>query len=174
MSDNAGVGIDAAQIVEAFNRLFRAPYNTELVGGANEPDYQPASDSTPARIRFREDYVRSALHEVAHWSVAGEARRQLPDYGYWYSPDDRNLAQQRAFFTVEVKPQAVEWHFCVALQIPFSPSVDNLSIVIPEADLADFTTRLTRRYDEYQQAGLPPRAACFARALQVINQPNAA
>lgn len=174
MSERRITGINAAAVVEVFNRLFRDDQNTALIGGASEPEYRPASGSLPARIYFREDFVRSALHEVAHWCIAGETRRQLADYGYWYTPDDRNLSQQQAFFAVEVKPQAVEWHFCDALRIPFRPSVDNLSITIPEADLAGFMTRLTYRHGRYRDYGLPSRAARFCSALQALNRRDAA
>ena len=105
-----------------FNRAFSLTENTVLEGGANEPYYRPGS---PNVIYFREDYSRSALHEVAHWCVAGAARRGLPDYGYWYAPDGRDEAQQAAFYGVEVRPQAIEKMFCEALGIDFKVSVDN-------------------------------------------------
>ena len=64
--------------------------------GAAEPYYEPGA---PSVIYFREDFDRSALHEVAHWCVAGPLRRGLPDYGYWYAPDGRNAEQQSAFYS---------------------------------------------------------------------------
>lgn len=166
--------IHAHNIIALFNELFSTEFNTVLEGAGDEPYYLPATGSNPARIRFREDFVRSALHEVAHWCVAGTARRQLPDYGYWYTPDDRDLTQQQAFFGVEVKPQAIEWRFCEALRIPFKPSVDNLGLNIPERDLAEFHQRLEQRYAGYQKNGLPTRAARFAQGLASISQSNAA
>jgi elongation factor P hydroxylase len=55
------------------------------------------------------DYLASALHEVAHWCLAGVERRKLEDYGYWYSPDGRSRGEQSAFENVEARPQALEW-----------------------------------------------------------------
>ena len=117
--------LDAPQVMCLFNREFAVSDKTELIGGAAEPYYQPGS---PHRIYFRADYVRSALHEVAHWCVAGPLRRGLPDYGYWYAPDGRNAEQQSAFYSVEVKPQAIEALFCEALDLTFAVSVDNLTV----------------------------------------------
>ena len=53
------------------------------------------------RIVFTHDYFASALHEVAHWCVAGPERRRLTDYGYWYAPDGRTEKQQMEFERVE-------------------------------------------------------------------------
>ena len=113
----------AQDLEQLFAQTFAAGYQTVLVGGAEEPLYQPGS---PHRIVYTRDYFRSALHEVAHWCVAGEARRQQPDYGYWYAPDGRDALQQRAFEQVEVKPQALEMLFCEACGHPFAVSLDNL------------------------------------------------
>ncbi|MBZ2187511.1 elongation factor P hydroxylase [Alcanivorax sp. JB21] len=116
--------VHRAQDLEAlFAQTFAAHYNTVLCGGAEEPLYQPGA---PHRIVYTRDYFRSALHEVAHWCVAGEKRRQLPDYGYWYAPDGRDAVQQQAFEQVEVRPQALELLFCEACGHPFSVSLDNL------------------------------------------------
>ena len=94
----------AESVVATFNRLFQVPDETVLVGGASEPFYLKGQ---PNQVFFRADYVRSALHEVAHWCVAGRCRRGLPDYGYWYTPDGRSAERQAAFFSVEAKPQAI-------------------------------------------------------------------
>ena len=67
-----------------------------------------------------------ALHEVAHWCVAGPRRRCLDDYGYWYAPDGRDAAAQAEFLRVEVRPQALEALFCAACNHPFRVSLDNL------------------------------------------------
>ena len=66
----------AGYVIDCFNLRFGVSEGTILVGGADEPYYEPGS---PNIIYFREDFVRSALHEVAHWCVAGAARRTLPD-----------------------------------------------------------------------------------------------
>ena len=115
--------LDAPQVMCLFNREFAVSDKTELIGGAAEPYYQPGS---PHRIYFRADYLRSALHEVAHWCVAGRRRRDLPDYGYWYSPDGRHADQQQAFFTVEARPQAIERRFVKSLAYR-SPRVSIMS-----------------------------------------------
>ena len=75
-------------------------------------------------IYYKADYGSSALKEVAHWCVAGAARRKLVDYGYWYK-EFRNFEQQLAFEQHEVKPQALEWIFSQGAGIQFRLSVDN-------------------------------------------------
>ena len=129
--------LDARQLMWLFNREFLASDKTELIGGAPEPYYEPGA---PHRIYFRADFGRSALHEVAHWCVAGRQRRQLPDYGYWYSPDGRDADQQQ-LFAVEARPQAVERCFCEA-GIAFSPSVDNVGAHIEPPQLRRFEARI--------------------------------
>lgn len=97
-----------------FNRWF-SHLNVNLVKGDFEPEYFPATESTPARIQFAHGFFNSALHEISHWSIAGEQRRLLPDLGYWYAPDGRTAEQQALFEQVEIKPQAIEWLFATAL-----------------------------------------------------------
>jgi len=77
-------------------------------------------------VIFAHGFYASALHEVAYWCIAGEKRRQLVDYGYWYCPDGRDIQTQHQFENVEIKPQALEWLFCVASDFPFNVSCDNL------------------------------------------------
>ncbi|QGX38548.1 hypothetical protein E2H98_02270 [Permianibacter aggregans] len=117
---------DAEALIALFNQTFADSENTILVGGGAEPEYLPATDIEPARIIFREDYAASALHEIAHWCVAGAERRKLHDFGYWYEPDGRSAEQQRLFEQVEVKPQALEWMFSLAAGMKFHLSADNL------------------------------------------------
>jgi len=120
--------MDAKTLIALFNRGFYESTNTQLVGGAMEPEYCPANELYPYhRIVFKADYAASALHEIAHWCVAGKTRRQLMDYGYWYEPDGRTEAQQIAFEQVEIKPQALEWLFSKACSLPFRVSADNLA-----------------------------------------------
>jgi len=156
--------LDAPQVMCLFNREFSVSDKTELIGGAPEPYYQPGS---PHRIYFRADYARSALHEVAHWCVAGWRRRRLPDYGYWYSPDGRDAAQQQAFFTVEARPQAIERCFCKAIGIPFSPSVDNVGAQIEPEQLRRFEARIQEWCSQFECTGLPFRAVRFITALRL-------
>ena len=161
--------LDAHQLTRLFNREFAVSDETELIGGAAEPYYQPGA---PNRVYFRADYVRSALHEVGHWCVAGERRRQLPDYGYWYSPDGRDAEQQQAFFVVEARPQAIERYFCEAAGIPFSPSVDNVGAHIEPQHLRRFEARIQEWCDQFERIGLPPRAARFVTALRSMTRPS--
>ena len=117
----------ATKLELIFNRTFTAT-NTLLVGGGVEPVYLPSDNSiAPHQLIYREDYFSSALHEIAHWCIAGDKRREKKDFGYWYLPDGRDQNQQKAFEQVEVKPQALEWMFSVAAGIRFCLSADNLS-----------------------------------------------
>lgn len=155
---------DSADLVRLFNASFEAGYNTVLMGGGEEPLYLPA-DAGHARNRiiFTRDYFASALHEVAHWCIAGPRRRRLPDYGYWYRPDGRNEAQQREFERVEEKPQALEWAFHIAAGSDFRASADNLSGT--RADVAAFRCRILERLFRYQATGFPQRAQRFIDTL---------
>ena len=146
------------QICETFNRCF-AQSHTKLVGGAPEPLYEPGTRE--ARVYFREDYASSALHEIAHWCIAGAERRQRPDYGYWYS-DTRDVKQQRTFETVEVKPQALEWIFSVAAGIDFRVSCDNFDE--STLDISGFSAGVHAAVITWLD-GLPPRAERFIHAL---------
>ncbi|WP_435215815.1 elongation factor P hydroxylase [Luminiphilus sp. nBUS_16] len=160
------MGLDARCIEGVFSRAFAAEFNTRLVGGADEPLYQPPTSGAPAEIYYCRDYARSALHEVAHWCVAGSRRRRFSDYGYWYTADGRDTQQQAAFFCVEAKPQALESFFCAAAGIAFAPSLDNLSLEIPAAMLEQFQNQLRREQARFNNHGLPFRAARFAQALR--------
>ncbi len=85
--------LECDDIVDVFNACFLETCNTRLIGGALEPIYRPSEKpSEPHQIFFTHDYAASALHEVAHWCVAGEKRRLEVDYGYWYSPDGRDAS----------------------------------------------------------------------------------
>lgn len=104
-------------LVALFNQEFADCY-TCLQPGAEEPFYQAPAEGKPAIIYSTYDYFASALHECAHWCIAGEKRRQLDDYGYWYAADGRTAQQQQEFFQVEQKPQALEWAFALAANLP--------------------------------------------------------
>lgn len=123
---NSNNGLSYKQLIDLFNGQFLSVLNTRLEAGYDEPVYIPATKKTPARVCFRHDYPSSALHEVAHWCIAGSSRRQQLDYGYWYEPDGRCQDKQIEFEQVEVKPQALEWIFSLAAGIRFCISVDNL------------------------------------------------
>ncbi|KZN64793.1 transporting ATPase [Pseudoalteromonas luteoviolacea CPMOR-1] len=111
-----------------FDTQFADSHNTRLVKGDVEPIYLPANNTcSHHQVVFAHGFYASALHEIAHWLVAGDARRLLEDYGYWYCPDGRDKSQQAEFENVEVKPQAIEWALSVAAGFDFNVSVDNLN-----------------------------------------------
>lgn len=109
-----------------FNYWF-SHLNVNLIRGEDEPEYFPATEQQPARIQFAHGFFNSALHEISHWTIAGEQRRLLPDLGYWYAPDGRTQEQQALFEQVEIKPQAIEWMFAKAFGRKFRVSLDNLT-----------------------------------------------
>jgi elongation factor P hydroxylase len=158
---------DSRALEGVFNDCFMTTERTRLQGGAAEPLYCPAS--APGQLHtlfYREDYFASALHETAHWCIAGPARRRLHDFGYWYAPEGRNSEQQRAFESVEIKPQALEWIFSLACGYAFQVSVDNLDATSGELPKTDeFSRAVASEARRRQQCGLPPRAARFFAAL---------
>ena len=68
--------------LEHLNNEVILPWCTRLAGGFPEPFYKAPSADAPAEVQFTRDYERSALHELAHWCIAGDSRRLLDDYGY--------------------------------------------------------------------------------------------
>lgn len=135
-----------------------------LEGGATEPFYRPKGPCcSHSTIFFTSDYISSALHETAHWCLAGEGRRQLEDFGYWYEPDGRNHSQQAEFERVEVKPQALERIFSFACGQVFRVSADNLNGGAKAS--AAFVDAIHRQTIAYCTFGLPTRAGAFAQAL---------
>lgn len=159
-------------LITVFNTCFLAEYNTVLIKGDGEPIYLPANQEHPQhRIYFAYGYFSSALHECAHWLIAGEARRQLDDYGYWYTPDGRNEAQQQLFQRVEAKPQALEWILSVACHYPFRISIDNLDG--QAGDSLGFKQSVYDQVKRYCLNGLPKRAQQFYSALSLFyGNPN--
>lgn len=167
-----------ADLMRLFDATFRSertvlvpndtwPLNAHSASGpcANEPVYLPANGRCPVhRIVFAHGFFASALHEVAHWCIAGRARREQVDYGYWYEPDDRNAEQQAAFERVEMKPQAIELAFSEAAGFAFQVSVDNLSGI--EVDREGFARRVREQLERFRRNGFPSRAARFIHALE--------
>ncbi|AEE21927.1 elongation factor P hydroxylase [Paraglaciecola chathamensis] len=151
-------------VVALFDAAFKESENTRLIKGEGEPEYIPANDQCDFhQVIFAHGYYASALHEIAHWCIAGKARRLLNDYGYWYCPDGRNEAEQKAFEKVEVKPQAIEWAFSVAANKRFRVSTDNLNG--EQGDTQAFTLEVHQQVLRYLRDGFPPRAALFIDAL---------
>jgi len=161
-------------ITEIFSECFFARFNTRLVRGNDEPIYLPAHQSDIgidakeyAQVVFAHGYYASALHEIAHWCLAGEERRRLVDFGYWYSPDGRTAEQQKQFQQVEVKPQAIEWAFCLAAGFDFNVSCDNLSgdEFGQQPDHKQFQQDVLKQVNVYLSNGFPKRAQLFIKAL---------
>lgn len=176
-------------LIQLFNDTFFEAFNTRLIKGGDEPLYLPAN-SLPAQnlltnslptsnlleisssvgesrtyhqIIFARGYYASAFHEISHWCQAGEARRLLEDFGYWYNPDGRDELQQNKFEQVEVIPQAIEWAFNVAAQRKFHVSSDNLSGF--QADTNRFQKRVFQQVQVFLTRGFPVRANQFIAVL---------
>ncbi|MBV1930762.1 MAG: elongation factor P hydroxylase [Porticoccaceae bacterium] len=148
-----------------FYDCFFEDHATVLAGGYSEPLYLPAQDDRDvSQLKYRENYFSSALHEVAHWCIAGQDRRTLIDFGYWYEPDGRDSMQQANFEKVEIKPQALEWVFSVAACAPFQISSDNLQAGLV-GDNSDFSDALYQQVQRFISDGLPARGALFTKAL---------
>lgn len=146
-----------AELLECLNSWLERDWQTQLVAGSGEPVYLPAT--VPGgfhRIVFAHGYFSSALHEQAHWCLAGAERRMQEDYGYWYCPDGRDAVQQAAFEQVEVKPQAIEWWLASATGRQFRTSTDNLNGT--PTDNLPFRQAVQRQAQQYLLEGLPPRA----------------
>lgn len=155
-------------LVTLFNSQFRESFGTELIRGQHEPEYLPASsDRVYAQVVFAHGYFASALHEISHWCIAGDYRRTLADYGYWYCPDGRSEEQQRAFEQVEVKPQALEWLFSVASRSRFHISVDNLE-GCGATDEEGFRRSVFQQACRYLDQSLPTRAGMFLATLKTF------
>lgn len=156
------------QLINIFNSLFINTYNTRLNYSEGEPIYLPAdTENQHHRILFAHGFFASALHEISHWMIAGEKRRQLVDFGYWYEPDGRSADQQRAFEQVEVKPQAIEWILTKACGRKFNISTDNLDgdPAAIAAGRAEFAKNVLMQVKNYLENGLPERAGILKQAL---------
>jgi len=159
-----GDRLKAEAIAAAFAWCFYREFNTELVGGAPEPLYRPGSTTGPAQLMYREDFPASALHEAAHWCIAGKARRQQEDFGYHYIAGPRTAAQQAAFFALELRAQCLEKQFAKAAGLDFLPSADNF-----QADLVAFSARIRAFEPELSNWLVSPagaRARRFIACLQ--------
>jgi elongation factor P hydroxylase len=162
----------AATLERIFAACFAEAYRTVLVGGGDEPLYVPSPEpeSSPHRIVYRADYFASALHEVAHWCLAGPERRTKEDYGYWYAPDGRSADQQAEFERVEARPQALEWLFSDACGFDFHLSADNLEGGFGPSERFEAAVAAAR--SRFLEEGLPDRAARFRDALREAFVPS--
>lgn len=160
-------------LITIFDHCFLQEYNTRLLKGDDEPVYLPATSDIPHHsIYFAHGYFSSALHECAHWLIAGNERRKQIDYGYWYAPDGRTAQQQQLFQQVEVKPQAMEWLLARACGYRFRLSIDNLNG--SESETEQFGLAVYQQIQTYCEQGLNPRAQRFRHALcRFYNTPEA-
>ncbi|EGA71337.1 hypothetical protein VISI1226_11234 [Vibrio sinaloensis DSM 21326] len=153
-------------LIKIFNLTFFAQYNTKLELGGDEPIYLPADEETAYhRIIFARGFYASALHEIAHWCVAGPKRRLLEDFGYWYEPDGRTEQVQAEFEKVEIRPQAYEWILAVSAGFPFSVSCDNLNGDFEPNRLA-FMAKVYAEVESILQQGIPLRVKMLSDALR--------
>lgn len=167
---------EVAELLRGLNPWLMTHWQTQLVAGAGDPVYLPSLfDEQPHAIVFAHGYFSSALHELAHWSLAGERRRQLEDFGYWYCPDGRTAEQQAEFERVEVKPQALEWWYSLACGRAFRVSIDNLAG--EETDSLPFQQAVQAQAQRWARHGLPARPAAlvgFLSQLFCVSTPDAA
>ncbi|ABR74810.1 elongation factor P hydroxylase [Actinobacillus succinogenes] len=157
-------------IIAIFNDCFEKEFNTKLLKGGDEPIYIPAGHKTEGydvlpynAIYFARGFYSSALHEISHWLIAGEERRKLEDFGYWYEPDGRSAERQREFEKVEVKPQAIEWILATAANFRYFASADNLNG--NPGDNMPFKQAVYAQVNTYAENGLPARAETLRHAL---------
>ena len=163
------------QLIDIFNKLFIPSHNTRLDYSDDEPIYLPADENdNHNRVLFAHGFYASALHEISHWCIAGEARRQLVDFGYWYEPDGRSAEKQREFEQVEIKPQAIEWILTKSCGRKFNISTDNLDgdPAAIAASREQFATNVVKQVKNYLQNGLPLRAGILKQALLDYYQIN--
>ncbi len=152
------------ELIELFNRLFKETYNTILVRGDDEPIYLPADEENPHnRVIFAHGFYASALHEIAHWCVAGAKRRELVDFGYWYKPDGRTADEQAEFEKVEVRPQAFEWLMSQAAGHKFHFSADNLASDIGASN--SFKENVHSMVHQLIDGEMPERVGMLVEAL---------
>ena len=150
-------------IADVFVRVFVA-YRVRLIGGAAEPRYVAGTADSSPRLFYTKDFASSALHEAAHWCLAGKRRRAIDDFGYDYLPTAaRSGADQLRFETAEVRAQALEWLFSIAAGVDFHVSVDNVErdrTMFVAALLSETATRIATN-----DGRLPARAERFRCAL---------
>lgn len=138
-------------LIAAFGQVFP---HLKIQGEADEPFYKAPTKNTKGVLYFRSNYPRSLLHEMSHYCLAGDRRRALDDFGYWYSPCGRTADEQAKFEAVEARPQGLEKAFCEIVGLDFSPSLDDFS---GRPASASFTQGLMSAYEE-MVSNPPPTA----------------
>jgi elongation factor P hydroxylase len=129
-------------LINALRQIFP---NLTIQSGAEEPFYAAPTGSVNAVLYFRDNYPRSLLHEMSHYCLAGDRRRALDDFDYWYSPCGRTEEEQLKFESVEARPQGLEKVICEVVGLKFSPSLDDFS-GRPPSD--QFLVDLEKAYQE--------------------------
>ncbi len=112
--------------------------------------------------------MASALHETAHWCIAGKARRAIKDFGYRYQAD-RDPTEQQDFCRFESRPQALEsiFHDAIGSEL-FTPSLDGIEYQNNIVLLEEFSEQIQQKKQSYLINGLPKRAKKFVDALKKI------
>lgn len=128
-----------------------------------EVDTEPLYTPDPPTLHFMRGSIPSLLHEFAHWCIAGEKRRKLQDYGYWYEPANRHLSDQSRFQEAEVYPQAVECLLSVSVGREFVASFDNFSISPQQR--YDFAVAVGTKLQDLARRDISPRIDQLIRAL---------
>ena len=155
---------DCHDLIDIFKQCFFDEYNTLLVKGTDEPLYLPVDNEREHNMLiFAHGFFASALHETAHWLIAGANRRKQVDFGYWYIPDGRTAPEQKLFQSVEIKPQAMEWILSQAAGSRFRVSIDNLNG--SESETLAFKIAVYEQVKKYCEEGLSARSDMFRRAL---------
>ena len=149
-----------SEVAAVFNCTF-SDHSVVMHGGYREPMYIPGMDV--AEIRYTLDHTASALHEAAHWCIAGRRRRRNTDYGYFCEPPPRSGMHRVRFEDVEIEAQSVEVLLAEAAGSQFQPSADDVDV--PLFLLEAFSSRILERARERRQVGLPKRADKFRAAL---------
>ena len=149
-----------SEVAAVFNCTF-SDHSVVMRGGYREPMYIPGMDV--AEIRYTLDHTASALHEAAHWCIAGRRRRRNTDYGYFYEPPPRSGMHRVRFEDVDIEAQSVEVLLAEAAGSQFQPSADDVDV--PLFLLEAFSSRILERARERRQVGLPKRADKFRVAL---------
>ncbi len=101
---------------------------------------------------------------ISHWCIAGKARRELVDFGYWYCRTDAMPRHKASLKMLEVKPQALDccsaWQRDIRLMLAATIWKDF------EPDRVVFQRRVHAQVMDYLANGIPERPARFIKALQ--------
>ena len=149
-----------SEVAAVFNCTF-SDHSVVMHGEYREPMYIPGMDV--AELRYTLDHTALALHEAAHWCIAGRRRRRNTDYGYFYEPPPRSGMHRVRFEDVDIEAQSVEVLLAEAAGSQFQPSSDDVDV--PLFLLEAFSSRILERARERRQVGLPKRADKFRVAL---------